>query len=276
MHAGIVNAGGFLVVRTSPLFIHAAGAMSFLTIIGTLTAAFGAIIMLVQPGVKRSLAYSTIAQMGFMILQCGLGAFGLALIHIVAHSLYKAHAFLRAGSSVGAVRRAAIPLRTGALVLSAALVSAAALALPFLHIPHGGQAPVFAWIVALALVYGMARAWSAGTITLGKLLTVCVAAIAIAAASFSLHHAAESIYPILPAYNPALWQSSFVGGIFLGLFIFQCLLWRAAYHPLGRRVYIHALHGFYIGTLGNRLLARLWPRQPGASSHSNPSSSVSI
>ena len=43
------------------------------------------------------------------------------------------------------------------------------------------------------------------------------------------------------------------------LFAFQCVLWRAAHHPFGRRVYVHALNGFYIGTLGNRLLDRLWP-----------------
>ncbi len=261
MHAGIVNAGGFLIVRTSQLFIHAPGALGFLTIIGTVTAAFGAVVMLVQPGVKRSLAYSTVAQMGFMILQCGLGAFGLALVHIVAHSLYKAHAFLNAGSSVGAVRRAAIPLRTSALLLGTALVTAGAVAVHFLEIPHGGQSPVFAWIIALALAYGLSRSWSAGALTAGKILAACGAAIGIAAAGFALHRAAGSLYPSLPIYLPPLWQVVFVGAVFGGLFIFQCILWRAAYHPLGRRIYVHALHGFYIGTLGNRLLGRLWPRQ---------------
>ena len=55
--------------------------------------------MMTQPSVKRSLGYSTIAQMGFMMLQCGLGAFAAAMLHIVAHSLYKAHAFLRSGDA---------------------------------------------------------------------------------------------------------------------------------------------------------------------------------
>ncbi len=56
--------------------------------------------MLTQPAVKTALAWSTIAQMGFMILQCGLALFPLALLHIVAHSLYKAHAFLASGTAV--------------------------------------------------------------------------------------------------------------------------------------------------------------------------------
>ncbi len=264
MHAGIINAGGFLIVRTSPLFIHASGAMIFLTVIGTLTAAFGAIIMLVQPGVKRSLAYSTIAQMGFMILQCGLGAFGLALVHIVAHSLYKAHAFLHAGSTVGAVKRAAIPLRTSALVLGSTVVIAGALAVHFLKIPHGGQSPVFGGILALALAYGLARAWSAGKISPAAVLAAVALAIVVAGATLALHQAAVVGFPGLPQFTPAPALVAGVAVVFAALFGFQCVLWRAAHHPLGRRLYVHAIHGFYLSTLGNRLLGRLWPRQPAA------------
>jgi len=259
MHAGIINAGGFLIVRTSPLFVHAPHALAFLTIIGTLTAAFGAVVMLVQPSVKRSLAYSTIAQMGFMILQCGLGAFGLALIHIVAHSLYKAHAFLRAGSSVGAVRRAAIPLATPALLLGLALIAAGATAMHLLDIPHGGQPLVFAWILGLALAYGLARAWSASGSGIREIAGALAAAAGIALASLVLHLVAGSLFPMQEIYQPAPWLAGFVGIVFAALFAFQCVLWRAAHHPFGRRVYVHALNGFYIGTLGNRLLDRLWP-----------------
>ena len=98
MHAGIINAGGFLLIRTSPLISVSPTAMTVLALIGGLTACYGAIVMLTQTSVKRSLAYSTIAQMGFMMLQCGLGAFSAAMLHVVAHSLYKAHAFLSSGS----------------------------------------------------------------------------------------------------------------------------------------------------------------------------------
>ena len=98
MHAGIINAGGFLVIRLSPLISLSHLALDFLAVVGALTALFGSVVMLTQTSVKRSLAYSTIAQMGFMMLQCGLGAFSAALLHIVAHSLYKAHAFLSSGS----------------------------------------------------------------------------------------------------------------------------------------------------------------------------------
>ena len=98
MHAGIVNAGGYLVIRMSPLVTQSSSAMTTLAVIGATTACFAGVVMLTQTSVKRTLAYSTMAQMGFMMLQCGLGAFSAAMLHILAHSLYKAHAFLSSGS----------------------------------------------------------------------------------------------------------------------------------------------------------------------------------
>ncbi len=100
MHAGIVNAGGYLIIRMSPLVALAPAALITLALIGAFTACFAGVVMMTQPSVKRALAYSTIAQMGFMMLQCGLGAYSAAMLHILAHSLYKAHAFLSSGSVV--------------------------------------------------------------------------------------------------------------------------------------------------------------------------------
>lgn len=196
MHAGIINGGGFLVLRMAPVFTAAPAAMWMLTIMGTFTAAFGAIVMLAQPGVKRSLAFSTIAQMGFMMLQCGLGAWGLALLHLVAHSFYKAHAFLRAGSTVGAVSRAAIPLASPGIAVGTfagiGLVTAAATGMHLL-LPEVSATPVvFLVILALSLAYGMARAWSSHKI--GK-LRACAAAAGITLAALSLHLAAGYMLP---------------------------------------------------------------------------------
>jgi len=78
MHAGIVNAGGYLIIRTSPIVALQPWAMTLLVIVGGFTACFAAIIMTTQTSVKKKLAYSTISQMGFMLLQCGLGAFSAA------------------------------------------------------------------------------------------------------------------------------------------------------------------------------------------------------
>jgi NAD(P)H-quinone oxidoreductase subunit 5 len=250
MHAGIINAGGFLIG---------------LALLGTITAGFGAIVMLTQPSVKRALAYSTIAQMGFMILQCGLGAFGLALLHIVAHSLYKAHAFLHAGSTIGAVPRAAIPLATPALalgLLGGGLLVAGGMTVLHIVAPdlqlHLG---VFALVLALALAYGLARCWCAG----GGLRTfVRGAGIAafIALLSISLHAGAGALFSDLPSVKPSTPLVGFAAVVFIALFFFQALLWRAGHYKLGRRLYVHALNGFYVGTYANRLLGLLWPSHP--------------
>lgn len=100
MHAGIVNAGGFVAIRMSFLLVESPLALNVLAIIGLTTAVMAGLVMLTQPTVKGSLAWSTVAQMGFMLFQCGLGAFSAALLHIVAHSLYKAHAFLSSGTVI--------------------------------------------------------------------------------------------------------------------------------------------------------------------------------
>lgn len=260
MHAGIVNAGGFLVVRLAPLFAAAPGALHLLAVVGSVTAAFGAIVMLAQPSVKRALAYSTIAQMGFMLLQCGLGAFGLALIHILAHSLYKAHSFLNAGSTIGAISRTAVPLRTPALVAGVltggVLVSLAATAMA----PVSPQAPathgVFVTGLAIALAYGLARLWSAGGVVVWW--RGVAGAVVFAVLGLVLHAVASAGFAHLPVVRPPTALVAYVGAVFAGLFLFQALLWRANRYERGRRLYVHALNGFYLGTWWNRALGRLW------------------
>ena len=110
MHAGIINAGGILVIRLSPLLCHSHAALLILCAVGTFTAVFASLAMLTQASVKRCLAFSTVGQMGFMMLECGLGAFHLALLHLVAHSLYKAYAFLSSGGAV--LRETRAPAQT--------------------------------------------------------------------------------------------------------------------------------------------------------------------
>jgi NAD(P)H-quinone oxidoreductase subunit 5 len=80
LHAGIINAGGFLALRFSPLLQLSAPSMDLLLIVGGFTALFASVVMLTQNAIKVALAWSTIAQMGFMLLQCGLGAWPAALL----------------------------------------------------------------------------------------------------------------------------------------------------------------------------------------------------
>lgn len=104
LHAGIVNAGGFLVNRLAPLYGSSPTTLHLLFAIGALTALIGALIMLTQSSIKRTLVYSTMGQMGYMIMECGLGAFALAVFHLCAHGLFKATLFLNSGTNIHKAR----------------------------------------------------------------------------------------------------------------------------------------------------------------------------
>jgi NADH-quinone oxidoreductase subunit L len=104
LHAGIVNAGGFLVNRLAPLFGLAPTTLHLMFLIGGLTALIGAATMLTQSSVKRTLVYSTMGQMGYMVMECGLGAFALAVFHLCAHGLFKATLFLNSGANIHKAR----------------------------------------------------------------------------------------------------------------------------------------------------------------------------
>ena len=98
MHAGLVNAGGIMLTRFSPLFMMILHKSFYL--FSSISVLIGTGISLVQVDYKRQLVGSTIAQMGFMLIQCALGAYLAAVIHLILHGLFKATLFLQAGSSV--------------------------------------------------------------------------------------------------------------------------------------------------------------------------------
>jgi NADH-quinone oxidoreductase subunit L len=104
LHAGIINAGGFLINRLAPLFGMSSTTLHTAFIIGTLTAILGATMMLTQNDIKKTLGFSTIGQMGYMIMECGLGAFALAVFHLIAHGLFKATVFLNCGNVIHKAR----------------------------------------------------------------------------------------------------------------------------------------------------------------------------
>ncbi|WP_311172011.1 proton-conducting transporter membrane subunit [Halobellus ordinarius] len=100
MHAGFVNAGGVLLTRFAPVVTVDAGVMLAIVGIGAASALGGKLLKTVQTDIKGQLGCSTIGQMGFMILQAGLGFFGAAVTHLILHGFYKAYQFLVSGSRI--------------------------------------------------------------------------------------------------------------------------------------------------------------------------------
>lgn len=104
LHAGLLNAGPFLIIRFAYLIDLSTVAWITLISIGALSALFGAIASTTQPSIKTALAYSSIGHMGFTLMLSGFGVYAASLLHLVAHSFYKAHAFLSSGSIIEKVQ----------------------------------------------------------------------------------------------------------------------------------------------------------------------------
>ena len=104
MHAGIVNAGAFIANRFAPLFLHAQVSLHVALVVGFITAILGSALMLMQNDIKKALAYSTVGQMGYMMLEIGSGAFALAIYHMMVHGIFKASLFLGSGGVIHEAR----------------------------------------------------------------------------------------------------------------------------------------------------------------------------
>jgi len=275
LHAGIINAGGFLLLRFADVLALSGPALDLLLVIGGVTALFGSVVMTTQTSVKVSLAYSTIAQMGFMMLQIGLGAFSAALLHLVAHSLYKAHAFLSSGSVID-LQRAPGAKAAGwrphpaRLLFAIGLVLATTLAAGTVFGMKPGSHPgVFALgaIVMLGLTHliGQAIDERPNAALIGR---VVLLATAVATAYFGLQWlAARLTAGVLPStmalrgpFDLAIVVAVVCG--FAAITVLQGLLPGRIQTPSWQRWHTHVANGFYVNTIANRLVLRFWPTAP--------------
>ena len=266
LHAGVINAGGFLLIRFADVLVQSPGVLAALVMIGGFTALFGGLVMLTQSAVKTSLAWSTIAQMGFMTMQCGLALFPLALLHIVAHSLYKAHAFLSSG---GAVERIAAFRRPGPVAVpSPAAVGRAFIIALAIYAIIGSVAAIFlgqspqALALGAILIFGMAYLLAQGLADAApRALTRRLALIAAIATIgyFTLHLSADWLLgdsvPLPRVPGPLEWVLIVLALVTFGIVaVAQALFPLWAYHPAAAGVRVHLANGLYVNALTDRLL----------------------
>ena len=100
MHAGVVNVGGILLNKLAFLLLLTPAVLNVAFVMGLVTAIGASLLMLAVSDIKRSLGYSTVGQMGYMIMEVGLGAFSLAIYHLMVHGIFKASLFLESGSLI--------------------------------------------------------------------------------------------------------------------------------------------------------------------------------
>lgn len=269
LHAGVVNAGGFLMLRFADVLAAQPGALLLLIVVGAATAIFGSLVMLTQTSVKVGLAYSTIAQMGFMLLECGLGAFSAALLHIVAHSLYKAHAFLSAGGAAAQTPapkiRRQTPVLAGLLIPLAVGLTACAAAALGLGPAEDPGAVVLAGVLALGLARVLISAWESGSRAMlaGGLVTTVLAIGGYVLGQVLFAELLAGVMPPAPHPSPLAVAASIAAvTLMAGLVGLQLILPREPGAPGWDRVYAVVANGFYLNTLANRWALRFWPATP--------------
>lgn len=113
--ATMVTAGVFMVARMSPLFEYSTAALSFMTVIGAITCFFMGILAVIQKDIKRIIAYSTLSQLGYMVIALGISAYSAAIFHLFTHAFFKALLFLGAGSVIMALHHEQNILKMGGL-----------------------------------------------------------------------------------------------------------------------------------------------------------------
>jgi NAD(P)H-quinone oxidoreductase subunit 5 len=216
--------------------------------------------------IKVRLAWSTCSQMGFMLMECGLGLYELALLHLIAHSLYKAHAFLYAGESVATLRSQTLgkawvtlpDMRRVSAALVAAGLSVAAFYWAWTQLLAGFHVPV----VALAIIaIGLAPLlFGRGLSAVGMLAMALLLQ-----AYFLWHELFASVLGPIPA--PSALQEQLgvlVVALFIALYALQAWL---RVHPgsaLSRKVYPYAYGGFFLDERFTRLTFRIWPARATA------------
>ncbi|WP_397543513.1 proton-conducting transporter transmembrane domain-containing protein [Roseovarius salis] len=270
LHAGIINGGGVLLIRLAEVVQASTAAMAALVMLGGLTALFGAVVMLTQSAVKTALAWSTISQMGFMLLQCGLGLWPLALLHIVAHSLYKAHAFLGSGTAIRAVAQVhrpgpvAVPgfgAVARSFALAIALYAVVAVGFGVIAGPKSAQAVALGAILIFGVAYLVAQGL-ADTAPRALTQRTAAASLAAAVAYFGFHKMAGLLWgthlPGAPVPGALEWALILLALISFGLVaVAQALFPMWAHHPSTAGLRVHLANGLYLNAVLDRLTGGL-------------------
>ncbi len=257
LHAGVVNLGGMVLIKAAPLLQAAPQASILLMLWGGASALLSCVVMLTRISIKLRLAWSTCAQMGFMLLEIGMGWYSLALLHLLAHSFYKAHAFLQAGETVrdSAARRLHGPDNAGS---ASAQVVRGVLAVLLLGasqwlwqhwIPAVALPPLFCLVLGLGMGV-LLRGWAGWLIALALIQ------------SYLLLHAL--VAHLLPLHGPMPpeWAQGVLAAMFLAAFLLQGRLLSHPQGALARRLYPYAFSGFYLDEWWSMLGRRPHPAAP--------------
>lgn len=269
LHAGLLNAGPFLIVRMAFVMDSSTLAPVLLTFIGGVTALFASVSYLTQTSVKTALGYSSVAHMGFSLMVCGLGVYSAAMLHLVAHSFYKAHAFLSSGSVIDLVKgskvmntvKSVTPLKI-TLGIMMALVFYTGFALIWGVDPKYDLPLLF---IGAVIVLGLSRIFTAAIASKWNpslILQSSILALLVTASFFTLESGTHFILSSqIPDMSIPGLGKVFVAGTLLFLFssavFIQILAPQLSQHTYYQSLAIHVRNGFYANAFFDRMIGAL-------------------
>jgi NAD(P)H-quinone oxidoreductase subunit 5 len=278
LHAGILNAGPFLLIRMAYVMEASTYAPLLIIAIGGFTAIFASVAFLTQTSIKTALGYSSVAHMGFSLMVCGLGAYPVAMLHLVAHSFYKAHSFLSSGSIIDLKRASKVKKanRTGSPFKIAFGIVLALLVYIGFSILWGIdlQKDVALLAIGSIIVMGLATIFTAALDSDGSfklMLRASILAIIVAAAFFTLE---SGMHLILSSQLPEIVGLSFIETILMSILLLafsvvvfiQMLAPVLSATPMYRNLAIHFRNGLYANAIFDRIVGALHIQRPENSS----------
>jgi NAD(P)H-quinone oxidoreductase subunit 5 len=268
LHAGILNAGPFLLLRFAAVMELGYTSSLLLVLFGGFTALFASVALLTQPSIKVALGYSSAAHMGFMLLVCGLGVYPAAALHLVAHSFYKAHAFLSSGSVIDVARSKRVLLANrlrspwrlaGSVALALLTYLATAVALGLRPWTDPSLLAVGA-IVVIGISQLLAPSLDSHASARAMLRTIGLALL-VALAFFGLESAAGFLLAgALPQSFGVEAGQLALASVVIGMFALVVLVQMAALSGrsgLARAAHVHLRNGLYANTVFDRLVGGL-------------------
>lgn len=264
LHGGVINMGGILLISFAPLFALSSAAQWLVLVVAGVSVFIAALVMTTRVSIKVRLAWSTSAQMGLMLIECALGLYELALLHLVAHSFYKAYSFLNSGNAVNqtiiarsAVERPPSLFQWG--IMGVLLATIAIITVMFVN-QNAIQLQWFIspWVLLFlsALMFVVQRNSGHNQLNIISQLMfasgIVVAYATLKYTSFSLLNPVEHTYSI--------WADLWVSLMFVGLFVAGYIQRYQLHQKWVSACNLVLYSGLYIDEWSSRITLAIWPK----------------
>ncbi|MFC3024127.1 NADH-quinone oxidoreductase subunit L [Vibrio zhugei] len=262
LHAGIVNLGGILLLFFSPILAASSAASWLLVVLAGISTVIAGLVSITRISIKVKLAWSTSSQMGLMLVEIALGLYEMALLHLFAHSFYKAYSFLNSGNTVNHYLAAKLAgdekpkLQHWFYALLATSLMMVFTQWKFNFLPSLTAMALVLLAITALLVPSFTRA-DRGRIP-KILITMSFAAGLLVLYTIAKHALAEFALPD-PVLN--VWADGFIALLFATLFVLSLALQYWPHSPLVKRLFIWLNAGGYLDEWATKLTLKLWPSE---------------